>query len=249
MKLALFDADDVLLNSLDEVAITGYNAYRIFAGATEDPVFFIEELPEGIRAKLEACRPRVKGPAELLAFMHLISEDSGFEERDIISDFPPEKEKRFKDILYGFRREMFMRNEEAFSKAVKTYGEACRQFKRLQETDGVDTYIVTNRDWRTIQQALLQQGIFIEETRILDGESGMSKKERIMSIIRKHALPEAVSYVDDNIDLLLSLTDIGIRLFIARWGCREKDRIAEAEEQGIIPLQQEEIVEEFLELI
>ncbi len=234
--MLVLDFDGVLLNSLDDVVLTGYNA------ATGETLEHLSELPkkyvELLRLNRFHCQPA--GDFILLARALLEGKrplnDRLFSKEEYLSIVEREKASlkgRTKDFFEA--RQRLIEKDESLWLALNSvyqplWNEAVKKASKL--------LLLTNKNSDSVLRSCKHSGLFINPSNIYSGDGGVSKQENLAKILNRFSVKK-IEFIDDSIKNLIELEqfakenlNIQFSAMLANWGFTAETDARDALEKG-----------------
>jgi len=220
--MLILDYDGVLLNSLDDVVLTGYNA------ATGHTLESLAELPADylklLRLNRFHCQPA--GDFILLADALIngrrpISGDI-FSKEEYLSIIEGQssslKERTNKFFL---ARERLIEKDETLWLALNSRYQPLWKIARGCAENAI---LLTNKNKDSVLRSCRHANLMLKEENIYSGDGGVKKQENLVKIIDRFS-PEKIEFIDDSIKNLIELDDfsrsslsIEFKPMLASWG-------------------------------
>jgi len=139
--------------------------------------------------------------------------------------------RAFRKRLYQLRAKWERSDPVGWRALLPAYPGICELLRR--RAGEVQLAIATAKDRHAVRKLLETYGIadLFPEGRVLDKESGASKRAHIAQIAERLSCPPAhITFVDDKVSHLLDVSGLGARCLLAAWGYNgpREWRIAEA---------------------
>ena len=242
----IFDFDGVLVDSIEEVVLTAYNAGYDLSLTDQS------ELPPLYPEVFRLNRHHVQPAGDFLPYTRWCVEQAKrgkLEELGraeyaalIAEDASPLKK----------RAELFFSARQRFLKlAPKHWFELHTPYQplwnHLRSMMIEPPWILTNKNKQAVIELCRHFDLLVKEERIYSGEGGKTKTENFISLSR--TLPHSqLNFIDDSVHNLIvlrrDLTKVGLDLELlhANWGYVGGDDIATAQEWGFASLSQNEFL-------
>lgn len=243
--LLIFDFDGVLCNSIHDSMMTALNTYirlvpshrlpldipltpdRVFSFEASHPVFF---------QQFSDLMPLARRAEDYFLIIGLIEQGetgqiSGQSDFDgARANVPVQQLDRFYDAFYETRHRMRESDPHAWSRLFTSFDGIADTIRDLKHR--FRFAIVTAKDKKSVLfqlKAFRIKSLFRTEM-ILDKDSAPSKREAIIALQKKTGIPyTAMHFIDDKVNHLMSVQDLGVRCYLAAWGFNgERERQAAA---------------------
>ncbi|MCZ6783413.1 MAG: hypothetical protein O7G30_08900 [Proteobacteria bacterium] len=148
---------------------------------------------------------------------------------------PPDFLEAFHRRFYRVRRD-FRSDDPARWRALLGPYPGLIELLRRRAGD-VELAIATAKDRDSVGVLLGAYGIadLFPEDRILDKEAGVSKRAHLEHLVTRLAVaPEALTFVDDKVNHLEEVADLGVRCALAAWGYNGEREQRTARERGFL---------------
>ena len=244
--MLIFDFDGVLINSLDEVTLTAYNA------VTGNQVTSLAELPTALVGLFQHNRFHVQPIGDAISLMTWCLNNYRNQSAKILN--PNEYEalisgaKAFindRTLLIYETRSLFIANEpECWLALHQPYQPLWDELVRRPKYVFV---ILTNKNRDATLRLCQHFGLNIQETDIYSGDHGISKVENMRQIQKRFA-DQPFYFIDDSVKNLRELEDSVnvennmIRLLLASWGYTGPRDEKVARQYGYPILNQKELI-------
>ena len=244
--MMIFDFDGVLINSLNEVTLTAYNA------ATAELVTCLADLPQTLRNMFQRNRFHVQVIGDAITLMkwcvlnhrnasnHLITAE---EYRALIGKEEVPQVARTRQFYNA--RDGFIQKDEAGWLAIHAPYRPLWDGLVLRRLDPI--VILTNKNRDATGRLCRHFGLPVREEDIYPGDHGVSKIEN-MEDIRKRFRLDHSAVIDDSIKNLQELDTHFNReakilsLLFARWGYAGPGDAAAANRLGYPVLEQSDVI-------
>lgn len=222
--MLIFDFDGVLMDSIDEITVTAYNA------ATGQMVFGLDAVPEHASRLFRKNRFHVQSIGDTIPLMQSFLRDDGPNPDRVLSPgeyrwIVQEEKKPLSDRvdLFFLTRKVFIeKNEEEWISLNAPFEPIWSELKR----SSADPVLLTNKNKEAVLRLCRRFGYPLPEENIFSGDTGRSKIDNLCQIHRRFDCAPYV-FVDDS---LKNLRDLErhfnqdrperpfLRPILARWG-------------------------------
>ena len=247
--MLIFDFDGVLINSLDEVGLTAYNA------ATDSLVTSPAEVPSDLVQMFKDNRFHVQAIGDAIALMNWCLINWRKDSQKILSreeylTIAPGADLALADrtnLIYDTRKRFIEKDIGRWFALHQTYQPLWDELIRRQNHPFV---ILTNKNHDATWRLCRHFGLNIDARDIYSGDKGVSKIENMLRIQARFG-KEAFSFIDDSIknlnelDLYFNTEKKVLTLLLATWGYTGAQDAAMAQEYGYGVVQQTDVVRHF----
>lgn len=248
--MLIFDFDGVLINSIDEVVLTTYNA------TTANLHTDLAELPPALVSLFKRNRFHVQPIGDAILMMQWCLNNyrsapgkllTPQEYQDIIADTPVELKVR-SDRIYKTRSRFIEKDQQAWMALHHPYQPLWNKLIRI---DYRPLVIVTNKNRDATLRLCRFFDLKVDENNVYPGDHGITKSQHMLRI-RERVEVELFYFIDDSVKNLKRLDeDINrdrkvLSLMFATWGYTGPDDRSLAESYGYPVLHQQDLIS-FLE--
>ncbi len=245
--MLLFDFDGVLINSIKEACLSGYNAMR------KTELTSLADMPENVYELFLKNSLHFHNPYTLCTLISWCSENNIENPDKILSraefkayqdslDIDPTKINAF---FYTIRRK-FM---ESFPTEWANLNEPFTPiWNAVKSKDPGNLIILTAKNGDAVLKLCEYYGLNIPETNIYSGDGNKTKMQNLDSIIKRFQTNK-FSFIDDHLKNLNDIngafnqTEKNIELILCNWGYGDKEDFNKAKDLGFKVLSQEEVIE------
>jgi phosphoglycolate phosphatase-like HAD superfamily hydrolase len=212
------------------------------AALRADPLYraFVEIMPLGNRAEDYAVILSILEREVLVADQEAYDALRGAE--------PPEFLEAFHRHFYELGREFSNGDPEAWKRLFGTYPAFIDVLRRYASK--VELALATAKDRFSVNKLLRAYGIdeLFAEDRLLDKEIGISKRAHLAEIQSRLDLPyRDITFVDDKVNHLDAVADLGVRCALAAWGYNGIREQILARERGYLVCHLEDVERQLFE--
>ncbi len=243
--MLVFDFDGVLVDSVRETAVTGYNAVN---GGT---VSGLEDLPQGLYDLFRRNRSVTRSAPELFTLTgwcldHYKTEPEARLDRDAFEALlaeealsSDERAARF----FGARGRLMDADLDAWLSLNAPFHPL---WDRLQSRGGGGPVILTNKNRAAVREICRHFGLRVALENIYGGDDNRPKTER-MALLDERFGDRPYPFIDDSLENLVGLDrhfnryETVIRPVLARWGYLGPDDADEARRLGYDVFDQEDL--------
>ena len=237
--MLLFDFDGVLVNSLNEIALSAYNY------ATGESVYEIEGLPSGYLERYRSNRHLLLSPARLGELAkHCLNSDRVLGREEIISTLPTDRKTlaSLGDQFFDARHRFIEESPDLLLKANPPFETLWNAARRLSAEQFANH---TNKNQIAVELICKHYGLTTKS--VYSGEGGRTKAENILLLDEKYHADQYI-FLDDAIENLFALTPVlpgRIKPVLASWGyCSAEDQ-QEAKDNNFDVMDESQFVTRF----
>jgi len=244
--MLILDFDGVLINSLDEVALTAYNA------TTGKLVTCLADLPTVLVGLFQRNRYHVQSIGDGILLMNWCLDNYGNKSGKILN--PPEYEAVISGAsvsltdrtlrIYETRGQFIDKDPAGWLALHQPYQPLWDQLIQLPKNAFV---ILTNKNRDATLRLCRHFGLGINPDDVYSGDQGASKVDNMRQVQRRFG-DQLFSFIDDSIKNLrelensLNVGDKTIRLLLASWGYTGPRDETVAQEYGYPVLNQKDLI-------
>jgi phosphoglycolate phosphatase-like HAD superfamily hydrolase len=240
------DFDGVIADSIAECLVVGHNAYQ---NATDQPrpIPDLGELPVAVQQESRRLRNFIRHGEDYVYIFQSISEKQTIHNQ---SDFDRFVETNhnfrgiYREAFYTERSRFLQKEPERWLSLNPLYTGMAAFLRNFQPVERL--YIITTKKLEYVKAILTQAGIILPEENLYAADSSRGKPEIIADLLYKTKLrPNNFFFIDDQVDTLLKLQKLNIRLFLASWGYTNEQQIFQAKKVDIPVLTLSEFYQQF----
>ena len=234
-KLLIFDFDGVIVNSIDECLLTSYNAFQKFENNGVSLTDDLSDIALEYHKYFNLYRKFVRPAAEYYLLhrayidnIEIIDSKSYHELLILHKDKLPHYQKEF----FNERKRLRSVNREKWINLHRVYKHLADCWNNLSCIFNI--FIVSNKDKVSIILLMNHFNLPVNENQIFGAENGNDKSIITTNIINENSAdPDNVYFIDDNLDNLINVKKIGIKLYLAMWGYGNPDENEDSTIKGI----------------
>ena len=244
--MLIFDFDGVIVDSVDETAVTAYNAQ------TGHLVAGLSELPPVYLANFRKNRPLVHlaGNLPTLAAWCLQQETTqalDHQRWHLILNHEQRSLDERRELFFATRAKLFDRAPSSWFELNRPY-QPLWDFLKAQDSTRI--WILTFKNRKAVLDLCTHYGKDLIPEQILSGDAGTTKISNLQTLRHHVGEKAALSFVDDCVQNLQELqkalpTSQCPELFLANWGYVDPGDEALAHSQGYGVLSQELLMQMF----
>lgn len=235
-KVLALDFDGVITNSVNECAVSGYNAYN----SDRDPSGFthvtaVDDIPDQLLENFLTLRHFIRNSEDYVYIFHSI--DNGLTVKSQ-EDFDKglkafgTLKARYSSGFYTARKWLLKNNRDAWLRLSPLYPGMKKFLKTVTASENF--FIVSTKATEFITEILTFNGLMMDKKRIPQATGDISKRNIIARIINEKGIaPADLVFVDDHLGTALKVRETGARCYLAPWGYNTEDQKLEAQKNGI----------------
>lgn len=234
--LLALDFDGVVLNSIAECLVVGYNALAIQQGQG-DRIQRLDELPSETVREARRIRNFIRHGQDFV-FIHFALQQSvviaNQADFDAFLEANQSLENEFRRIFYD-ERARFWRDEPQNWLALNPFYPGMREFlENYQPRERL--YIITTKLRENVEAILRGNRVEFYPGNIYSADQNISKSQMIGQLLAERQLkPEHFHFIDDQVDTLIRAQATGVNLYLAGWGYNNTDQ-AETARKNRLPI-------------
>jgi len=242
----IYDFDGVLLNSLDEVVVSAYNA------VTAKMVKVIDEIPPGLVGLFKRNRFHFQPAGDVIPLMQW-SLETHLDEPDKLLT-----QSEFVNIIDKTTEPLISRTERFYVARSRFAEQDSRRWLSLNrpfqpvwneliKRGGEQVVILTNKNGAAVFKQCRHFGLNISKKNIYAGDDGATKTSNLNTLFKRFS-ERPLCFIDDS---LKNLQDLNVdfnkphkrlTLYLASWGFIGPDDIETARVSGFPDLNQNEFI-------
>ncbi len=246
--MLIFDYDGVLLNSLDDVVLTSWNAIH---GST---ITAIAELPEDYVSLMRQNRFHCQPAGDFLILAKALKDSQNCSPSSIVStkhyrELVASEQTPLADrtqMFFNARNRLVEKSPQAWLDLNSVYQPLWNKLSEGQRK----IIILTNKNKESVISSSIHFGLSLDPTNIYSGDNSATKESNLEKIIDRFSFKE-IRFVDDSIKNLLNLKnitksnlpEISFTPILAEWGFNGEECKALAKANDIITLDQKTFLE------
>ncbi|MBU0712043.1 HAD hydrolase-like protein [bacterium] len=219
------DFDGVVVDSIEECLVVGYNALAIQQGKP-DRISQLDELDSDIIHEARRIRNFIRHGQDYVYIHYALQQKISIENQQDFDRFMTEHESlnsEFRKHFYTERARFFNDEPETWL-ALNPFYPGIQEFlEKYQPKDQL--YIITTKLKENVEVIINAAKIDIASKNILSADQKMSKPLIIEQLLCDNQLnPSAFHFIDDQVDTLIQAKTTGVNLYLAGWGYNNKDQ-------------------------
>jgi len=256
--LLVFDFDGVICNSFYDSLMTAINTYMEIVPdhslPMESPLKF-SDVVQFEKNNREFCRqfrdlmPFGNFAKDYYVILNIMGKNL-FDKIQSQKDFDvfvktcsQEHIKEYQNLFYKIRYEMQENNPEQWANLLPAFPGIPEAIRQLSQKFMLA--IATSKDKRSVNILLKKYGIesYFKKENILDKDFAKSKREHITTFSKMYSIDfSRIYFIDDKLLHLVSVSDLGINLYLAEWGFNTKREHYQAIEYGFELLHSSDLI-------
>jgi FMN phosphatase YigB (HAD superfamily) len=248
--MIILDFDGVLINSLDEVVLTSFNA------ANETLHTALTEVPPDLVRLFKRNRFHVQSIGGAIPLMNwcidnyqtVAGKTLSLDEYQAIIDKSEVSLADRTHLIYATRRRFIDTDENAWFDLHQPYQPVWNELVRRKSRQNI---ILTNKNRDATLRLCRRFGFKVEDRHVYTGDQGAGKTENMDHIMQRYGA-ETYCFIDDSVKNLRDLDDHfnkpdkRITLLLAAWGYSGPDDATYARTLGYSVYEQEDLVRDFM---
>lgn len=241
----IYDFDGVLLNSLDEIVVSAYNA------VTAKMVTSIDELPPGLVGLFKRNRFHFQPAGDVIPLMqwcldtHLAQPDKLLTQNEFLAiiDKTAEPLARRTERFYATRSRFAESDSRRWLSLNRPFQPI---WNELIKRGGERVVILTNKNHEAVFRQCRHFGLNVLKENIYAGDDGATKTSNLNALFTRFNI-RPMCFIDDSLKNLQDLNahfnthSKTLSLFLASWGFIGPDDIEAARSSGIPVLSQKDL--------
>lgn len=217
MQLLAMDFDGVIVDSISECAVAGYNGYEAYCG-NNVKIKIPEEIKPDQLSKFRTMRPYIRSGEDYIYLFHALSDEIIINSQEDFDEFKIAsidcKESYYK-LFYSARQTLMSSNFDNWITLNPLYNEM-DVFLHSMHTK---IHIVSTKASKYIIKILKFNGIEFNPGQVHEAGRGFSKTDIIIRLMQEYNLstPNMI-FIDDHFDTLSKVKMTGVRCLLADWG-------------------------------
>jgi phosphoglycolate phosphatase-like HAD superfamily hydrolase len=235
MRALALDFDGVICDSAREAFVVAVRTYA----KTLSPAFARNELDEALFAEFLALMPLGNRAEDYAIALSAIERGRALADQAAYDayrrELDPAALRAFHKRFYRERHAWSERDPAGWNARMRAYPGICELLRR--RAGEVQLAIATAKDRRSVRALLETYGVaeLFPDGAIHDKETGVSKREHIRAIAESAGIsPSAVTFVDDKLNHLEQVAELGARCVLAAWGYNGERERRGAEARGFL---------------
>ncbi len=243
--LLALDFDGVIVNSIKECLVSGYNAYANYTGKPN--ISSYEELDAQWAAEARRMRNYIRNGEDYVYIAHALEQGKSIQNQQEFDDFLQANQNLrddFFDHMYNQRINFSNAYPEKWGQLNPLY-DGLREFLDNYPAKQ-NLYIITTKKLVFVDKTLDAWDVQLQHDNIRDTSGDVSKRQIIEEILLiREVAPQQFYFVDDQIDTLIKVKPTGVNTFLAAWGYNNENQIKKASEKKIPVLEHGEFLRQF----
>ena len=214
-----FDFDGVIVDSLNECMVVGYNAFSNYQGNNKR-IFSPQDIPPTILDNAIYLRNYIRSGYDYVYIFFILENEIQIKDQHQFDSFT-EKHRHLQDefekIFYKQRHFLFLEHHELWVKLNPFYQGVADLIKPVFAAH--QGCIISTKKSSYIASLLQANNISLDSNLIYHAGKGRSKRNIIIQLLQKQSISPANFYfIEDQIDTLIKLQDLKINSMLAEWG-------------------------------
>lgn len=239
------DFDGVIVDSIKECLVSGYNAYANYRGQANIERY--EQLDADWAANARQMRNYIRNGEDYVFIAHALASGETSAAQDQFDAFLA-KHQNLRDTFFEHmvnqRLDFSAAHADAWA-ALNPFYDGMKDFL-TDFAPKENLYIITTKKLVFVHKILAANDIPLIDDNLRDTSDGLSKRQIIEEILQKRdAALELFHFIDDQIDTLIKVRPTGVNVALAAWGYNNDEQMKQAETEGIEVLQLRGFFEKF----
>jgi len=233
-NILALDFDGVIADSINECLVIGHNSFAVFEGR-DDKIDELRVLDEELVAESKRLRSFIRSGEDYVYINLALREKADIQNQ---ADFDRFTEKysdlrpTFLDIFYHERTRFSKEKMKQWVQLNPLYPGMKEFLLRFSPKEHL--FIITTKKTFFVNLILSAHKINLPESHLFHANSSSPKKKIISDLLRSHSIdPHRFYFVDDQVDTLLKVRDVGVHCVFAEWGYNNAEQKDKALQAGI----------------
>lgn len=227
------DFDGVIVDSIKECLVSGFNAYANYSGAKSIEKF--EQLDPAWADQARFMRNFIRNGEDYVFIAHALTNGVVITDQDEFDAFQAQHlslRDQFFDHMVN-QRITFSSDKPDIWAALNPLYDGMKNFIQ-NYADKHNLYIITTKKLLFVHKILLANNIKLIEKNIFDTSGGKNKRGIIETILQeRQCAPNNCYFIDDQVDTLIKVKPTGVHIFLATWGYNNEAQIEKAKKHAI----------------
>ena len=239
------DFDGVVVDSIEECLVSGYNAYANYRG--QENIERYEQLDADWAAQARRMRNYIRNGEDYVFIAHALAQGAPVHQQNDFDAFLARHQhlrEGFFEHMLNQRLDFSAAHAEAWAALNPFYDGMIKFLTDYAPKENL--YIITTKKLLFVHKILAANNISLIDDNVRDTSDGLSKRQIIEEILQKRsAAPEMFHFIDDQIDTLIKVRPTGVNVALAAWGYNNDEQMKQAETEGIEVMQLRGFFEKF----
>jgi phosphoglycolate phosphatase-like HAD superfamily hydrolase len=245
-NILALDFDGVIVDSIKECLVSGYNAYANFNDKTNIERF--EQLDPEWASQARLMRNFIRNGEDYVFIAHALANGSAIKDQDDFDAFLAHN-NNLRDTFFDHmvnQRISFSDAKPDLWAALNPLYKGMKSF--LQNyTDKENFYIITTKKLLFVHKILAANDIHLIEKNLFDTAGGKNKRQIIEKILQaRQASPNLLYFIDDQVDTLLKVKPSKVQVSLAEWGYNNEQQVSKASTNDIDILGLQDFFQKFV---
>ena len=240
------DFDGVIVNSIEECLVVGYNSLQKHLGLSG----FINRLNELNKEQITASKQMrnfIRHSEDYVYIFYALQRGAGIRNQSEFDNFL----KRHADLKDSFHKIFYRERSQLLATERQRWLELNPLYPGMG--DFIRTYryperlvIITTKRAEFVVATLTAEDIGFPTANLFSADQGHSKSVLIAELLSSRAIqPQELHFIDDQVDTLITAKPLRVNLYLARWGYTNEDQVRLAEREKIPVLSRNEFFNHF----
>lgn len=228
------DFDGVIADSIGECLVVARNAYWKFLGIDKSIISLNQMTDEEIRQR-RYLRNFIRSGQDYVFIEHIINlnhEVNDQQDFDAFCTAHQNLDEKFFALFYGERERLSNEHFREWVNLNPLYPGIRKLLIKYRPKENL--FIITTKKTEFADKILKANGIELISKNLFHASKSKGKGAIIEELITaKSIVPSNFVFVDDQIDTLIKLKNLGIKLYFATWGYNNERQLQLAKEKEI----------------
>lgn len=239
-NILALDFDGVISDSIRECFVVSNNAYAEFAGGIMVDDF--DQLDKNHVIESRRLRNFIRSGEDYVYINHAIKLGANIQNQADFDGFCAQHaglRDTFYRLFYKVRTDLSENSPGLWVRLNPLYDGMQAFLADYEHKENL--YIITTKRFSFVDKILHINHIFLPGDNKFTADKVRTKRVIIDEVLKKNTIPPRHFYfVDDQVDTLLKVQELGIHIFLAGWGYNNQEQRQRAQDAGIEVLGMEE---------
>lgn len=232
-NILALDFDGVIVDSILECLVSGYNAFADYSGKQKAKSF--NDLDTSWVKQARFIRNFIRNGEDYVYIALAIDKKLEIKNQTEFDDFKNLHEHLctlFFDLMYAERISSLKEKPEMWKNLNVLYS-GMKEFL-FNYPSKINLYVVTTKKLIFVKTILKLNNIDLHDPNLKDTSSQTTKKQIIEEIIKnRECNSEMLFFIDDQIDTLVKIKPTGVQCALAKWGYNNLSQLERAKKENI----------------
>jgi phosphoglycolate phosphatase-like HAD superfamily hydrolase len=240
------DFDGVIADSIYECLVVAFNAFSNYRNGTK-LIKTLDEINGQQLKQARYLRNFIRSGEDYVYIQQIISDKVRINnqlEFDKYCAIHQEKRNLYFQIFYNEREEFSLKYFKEWI-ALNPFYDGIKDFLQSYPDKG-KLYIITTKKIEFAKKIISAHSIGLLHANFYHASQDRSKREIILQLLNSYQIdPSDFYFIDDQVDTLLKLNDLGINCYLAKWGYNNEDQQKRARDDNISIIQLDKFLNKF----